>query len=346
VKSFELHRIKDAVARKAAFAACEPKIWWETGLFPTLVITDAEVAAEAMRRTDFIIPDHRALVDDIKRRYQRPFEYLSKTMDILPVFLEGERHAAIRKLLGQFLSTKLRELEPRLPGIVRGHLDSLPRTGNVDLVSQLLVPFTAEVFSELAEREVTDQVMEMTLGRIFEATQTVSSLSRLDNWFERLFSFLDAGTPGDERFICQLCCLVFGVDNVLSTLAENMVAAFQQADGANPARLPAYPVETMVSVTHRKAIAPTTIAGHPVQASDLIRIHIEPFGYSADKSANAALFGAGRHACVGKQISLSIWRHLSEQFNDRKIRGQITDYQSECTHTFNFVKTLKVSILP
>ena len=60
----------------------------------------------------------------------------------------------------------------------------------------------------------------------------------------------------------------------------------------------------------------------------------------------AALFGAGRHACVGKQISLSIWRHLSEQFNDRKIRGTITDYQSESTHTFNFVRTLKVSIQP
>ena len=346
MKSFELHRIKDAAARRAAFDGCEPKIWWETGFIPTLVIADADIAAEAMRRADFIIPDHRALVDDIKRRYHRPFDYLSKTMDILPVFLEGERHAAVRKLLGQFLSAKLRELEPRLPDIVRAHLDRLPRTGDADLVSQLLVPFTREVFSELAERELTDQVMDMTLGRIFEATQTVSSLGRLDNWFERLFSFLDAGPPGDERFICQLCCLVFGVDNVLSTLAENMVAAFQQADGAHPARLPAYPVETMVSVTHRKAIAPTTIAGHPVQASDLIRIHIEPFGYSADKSANAALFGAGRHACVGKQISLSIWRHLSEQFNDRKIRGTITDYQSESTHTFNFVRTLKVSILP
>ena len=304
MKSFELHRIKDAAARRAAFDGCEPKIWWETGFIPTLVITDADIAAEAMRRADFIIPDHRALVDDIKRRYHRPFDYLSKTMDILPVFLEGERHAAVRKLLGQFLSAKLRELEPRLPGIVRAHLDRLPRTGDADLVSQLLVPFTREVFSELAERELTDQVMDMTLGRIFEATQTVSSLGRLDNWFERLFSFLDAGPPGDERFICQLCCLVFGVDNVLSTLAENMVAAFQQANDTIPARLPAYPVETMVSVTHRKAVAPAVILTQVPVEVDIKVLLLYDIEIDKEKYGNAITFNSQRH-----RISKSTSRH-------------------------------------
>ncbi len=58
-------------------------------------------------------------------------------------------------------------------------------------------------------------------------------------------------------------------------------------------------------------------------------------GYAEDKSLNA-----GRHACVGKQLSLAVWKHLADAFNGRRMLGHITDYTCNCTHSFNFVEAL------
>ena len=346
MKSFELHRIKDATVRRAAFEDLEPKIWWEKNVLPTLVIADPEIGAEVMRNTNFVVPDLRGLASAVASRHSVSIDYLQEALELLPPFLEGERHAWIRKLIGQYLSVKLREIEPELPGLIHSLLHQLPRPGETDLIRQLLAPLTKHVFSGLAGRELTAQIMDFKLAKIFEMSHTVGSFGKLDNVLERTFAFLDKRSDGDEEFICQLCSLVFGVDNVMSTLAENLAAAFQTSNGTAPALLPDFPVEAMISSTHRRAVMPDEIAGHRVQPNDIIRIHIEPFGYSREKTLNAALFGVGRHACIGKQLTMRIWKHLSEQFNAQSMSGTIMDYQSEHTHSFNFVRTLKVSILP
>jgi cytochrome P450 len=346
LRSFEFRRIKDAAARREAFESCEPKIWWERSLFPMLVITDPAVGAEVMRSTDFIVPDLRVLVREIQRRQPQSLEHLQPMLELLPVFLENESHARIRKILGPFLSAKLRDIEPKLPGIIGGLLDGLPRGGEADLLSGFLVPLTREVFSILVERELTDEVMGLALGRMFDAKQTLAALSRLDQMMQRAIAFLDTKSSADDDFICRLNCIIFGIDNVMSTLAENIMVAFQASNGVTPAKLPAYPAEVMLSSTIRHAIKPTEIAGHRVEPSDLIRIHLAPFAYSTDKALNAAVFGLGRHACIGKQLSLSIWKHLVEQFNSRKLAGTVTAFESDSTHSFHVARTLKVTITP
>jgi hypothetical protein len=344
LRSYEFRRIRNAAARRAAFEACEPKIWWERSLFPMLVITDPTIGAEVMRSTDFIVPDLRVLVRDIRLRDPSSLEHLQPALEVLPVFLENESHARVRKILGQFLLAKLREIEPEMPHLMRRLLDGLPESGEADLLSEFLVPLIREVFSTLIEREPTDDIMGLTLGRMFDAKQSPAALSRLDQMMKRAIDFIDGGSPEDEDFICRLNCLVFGIDNVMSTLAENIMVAFEESNGERPAQLPTYPVEMMLSSTLRHAVRPTEIAGHRVEPRDLIRIHLAPFAYSADKTVNTGIFGAGRHSCIGKQLSLTIWKHLVEQFNARAITGTVAAFESESTHSFHVTKTLKVTI--
>lgn len=346
MRSYEYHRIQDMAARRAAFEALAPKIWWERHVSPTLVIMDAAVAADVLRNPLFVMPDLRGLLRELRSRHPLRLEHLQQALELLPPFLEGEPHARIRKLLGQYLSAKRPEIEAELPGLISALLDGLKRPGTNDLIPDLLVPLTRRVFSTLSGRELTDQIMETRLARIFEAGHSAGSLSKLEQMLERVFDFLDAEDTADEDFICRLCCIVFGIDNIISTLAENIVSAFQASTGTAPARLPHYPVELMLSATYRRPTGEAEVAGHTVHPGNLVRIHIEPFGYSADKAMNAGLFGIGRHACIGKQLSLDIWKHLSVQFNARALVGRITDYQCDPTHSFNFVKTLKVDLLP
>jgi hypothetical protein len=340
VRSFEYHRIQDTAARRAAFQALEPKVWWEQHVSPTLVIMDAAVAADVLRSPLFVIPDLRGLLRELRSRHPLQLEHLQQTLDILPPFLEGAPHARIRKLLGQYLSVKRPEIEAELPDVISTLLGRLDRTGTTDFIPDLLVPLTRN------GRDLTDQIMEIKLTRIFEAGHSASSLQKLDQMLGRVFDFLDAKDEEDNDFICLLCSIVFGIDNIISTLAENIASAFQTSNGTSPAELPQFPVELMLSATYRRPVKTTEVAGHEVQPSTLVRIHIEPFGYSSDKALNAGLFGVGRHACIGKQLSLDIWKHLAVQFNARAFIGRITEYHCEPTHSFNFVKTLKVDLLP
>ena len=336
----------DASARRAAFEACEPKIWWERSLFSTLVIVDPTVAADVLRSANFVLPDLRALVRELRSRQPDSFGHLQPALELLPIFLENESHARIRKILGQYLLSKHHEIEQRLPVIICELLDGLPQSGEVDLVPQLLSPLVGDVFSKLIDRDLSEEVMGLRLGKMFEVKHTMASLSRLDDMLERVYSFLGEDCDADEeKFICQLNCLVFGVENVLSTLAENLLSAFQASGGSTPAQLPLYPVEVMISTTHRSAVSPTEIAGHRVEPRDIIRIHLEPFGYSSERTVNAGLFGTGRHACIGKQLSLTIWKHLTEQFNSREFTGIVTEFDSDRSHSFHVAKTLKVMIL-
>jgi cytochrome P450 len=346
VKSFEFQRIHNAQTRRTAYDAREPKIWWETAIFSTLVIADAAVVADVMRSPNFTLPDIRSLTHELARRHSLPLVRVQETMNILPVLLEGEQHMRIRKMLGQFVADKLLDIEPGLPAMVTALLDAVPSEGETELVTGLLTPLVRAVFSKLVGQQLTDEIMSFTLVSILEGRQNLASLTRLDDMLDRVFHFLAPDSQGADDFICRLCCLVFGVDNVMSTLAENLAAAFQAADGHAPAELPAYPTETMIASICRRPLRPTEIAGHAVLPSTLVRLQFAPLGYSADKGISAAMFGAGRHACIGKQLSLSVWKHLAEQFNARKIRGRITHYQCHTTHTFNFVKTLRIAIEP
>jgi hypothetical protein len=333
----------DATARRAAFEACEPKIWWERNLFSTLVIVDPSIAIDILRSTDFALPDLRALVREMRRRQPNSFIHLQPALELLPIFLENQDHTRIRKILGQYLSSKHHEIEQRLPNVICGLLDSIPQSGEINLVTQLLTPLIGDVFSKLVDRDLSEEVMGLRLGKMFEVKHTMASLSKLDVMLERVCQFLGTDPSSDEdEFICQLNCLVFGVENVISTLAENLFLAFQLSGGTAPAQLPPYPVEVMISTTHRSAISPTEIAGHRVKPSDIIRIHLEPFGYSNDRAINSALFGAGRHACIGKQLTLTIWKHLTEQFNSRKFAGVVTEFESDRSHSFHVTKTLKI----
>lgn len=346
MRSYEYHRIQDTAARRAAFDAIDPKIWWERHVSPTLVIMDAAVAADVLRNPLFVMPDLPALVREVRNRHPLQVEHLQQTLALLPPFLEGAAHGRIRKLLGQYLAAMRPEIEAELPGVICALLDGLERPGNVDFVHELVVPLIRHVFSKLAGKELTDEIMAAKLIGIFEAGQSAGSLSKLDQMLCQVFDFLDSADQADDEFICRLCSIIFGVDNLISTLAENVASAFQRSDGAAPAKLPPFPVESMLSVTYRRTTEATTIAGYAVQPSNLVRVQLEPFGYSPDKALNTGLFGVGRHACVGKQLSLDIWKHLMAQFNGRAFVGRITDCQCAPTHSFNFVKTLKVHLLP
>lgn len=346
MKSFELQRIDRFAARRAAFENREPKIWWENAIFQTLVIADPAVVADIMRNPNFVLPDILSLTREIARRYSVPLLRVQESMKILPLLLEGDQHMRLRKILGPFLSTRLRDIEPGLPGMITALLDGLPPRGEADLIPELVEPLIREVFSRLVGRQLTDEIMSFTLVSIFEGRHNLASLSRLDHMLDRVSRFLEQDSGGEDDFICRMCCLVFGVDNMLSTLAENLAASFQASNGEAPAQLPPYPTEGMIASVYRQALHPTEIAGHAVLPSTLVRLQLAPLGYSEDKSITAAMFGVGRHACIGKQISLSVWKHLSEQINARRISGRITGYTCNPTHTFNFVKTLRIAIEP
>ena len=210
MKSYHLH---SAPNRRKVFAGLSPKIWWEHDILKTLVVADPAVAAKILRSPNFVVPDLRQIVDRIELRYATPLDYIRKSMDVLPLFLEGRPQAEIRKLFGQFLSTKLRELEPLLEGMVTRSILPLERGGEIELMSEVIRPLVKEVMSQLAGVELTDSIMALQLGGIFQVNKNVSGLRKLQETYRQVFEFLEQENPERDLFVCRLCCVVFGSDN-------------------------------------------------------------------------------------------------------------------------------------
>ena len=342
MKSYQLH---SAPNRRKVFEQLSPKIWWEHDVLKTLVVADPVVAAEILRSPFYVVPDLRQIVSKIEQRYATPLDYIRKSMDILPLFLEGKPRVELRKLFGQFLSGKLRGLEPQLDSMVARALVPLERDGEVELMSEVIRPLVKDVMSSLAGVELTDTIMKLQLGGIFQVNKNVSGLKKLQQTFKEVFEFLETGNPKADLFVCRLCCVVFGSDNLQSTIAENIMAVSEQTNTGVPLELPSYPVETALSATFRRPIHAFEVAGFQVEPDELIRIQLEPFGYGTGSEITNMMFGAGAHACIGKQVSLRVWSQFSKHFNRLRVVGEVLAYHAETTHSLNFVQSLKMAVV-
>ena len=73
---------------------------------------------------------------------------------------------------------------------------------------------------------------------------------------------------------------------------------------------------------------------------------MQTLGYSEQPALKAAIFGAGIHSCVGKQLSLKIWSHLKDSFNGLGLRAEITEYELVPSHFFAHYRSVKIKVLP
>jgi hypothetical protein len=331
VKTSELHI---AVDRHAYLAGLEPKVWLESSLLRTWVIAEPSLIVDLLRSRHAAILNVDDMIGAIERAYGGEFPNVRFAALHLPLFLEGKIHAERRKSSSLYLAGRMADLAGRLPVLIERHLRPLRSKGTVELMSEVTGPLVREITSIFIERPVTDEIAALNLLDLFALNKSLRRFEDLDLRVKKAREFLAAKNEGEELLGCRFSALTMGFETLLAMLTEGLHLAFrhQPGDAGDHIQLPAFPIETGVPISYRKALVDFDMAGHAFRAGDLFRLQLQTLGYSGREQDHKWIFGAGTHSCVGKQVSLRIWTSLKRAFDALAVRGRVRSYDVVPSH--------------
>jgi cytochrome P450 len=344
MKSYQLHSAQD---RHAVFAALAPRVWREDDLLRMWVVADPQVIQQILRSPEAALLDLGEILAAVKAKFGVELANVEYACKVLPVLVHEDVHPSIRRQFAAFLSGRLAELDAQLPGIVESSLAPLRSKGKVEIIGQVVNPLIQRVFSIFLKSDMPAEFLTLHVTEILSFKAMVTYLKKLDARIAIVLSYLRATTTDEEEVGWKFTCLVFGLHTVTMMLAESLVTALRTCDGSGrtAAKLPDFPVETGVPVSHRRARTDFKIEGHKFQAGDFIRLQMQALGYSPVSEDRKFIFGAGAHTCLGKHVSLRIWDAFRREFDAIGLRARITDYKLLPSHYIIFHDSIEIEVL-
>lgn len=322
VKVTTLHILPD---RQERFAALSPNVSLDASFLRTWMIADPALIVSLLRDSRAVILSVEDMIAAIERVYGVEFPHVRFAVRHLPLFLEGDVHAERRRSFSRYLAGRMPELEAKLPDLVRRRLEPLRGPGTVELVSEITGPLVRDINSIFVQRPVSAEIGALNLLDLFTLNKSLQRFKDLDQRARMAIEFL--GHDGESESIqgCRFSLLTMGFETLLTMLTESLHMAFrrQAQETREPIVLPDFPIETGVPISYRRAAADFEMSGHAFKAGDLLRLQLQVLGYSAHVPDNKWIFGAGTHSCVGKQVTLRIWKEFKKTFDAMEVRGRI-----------------------
>lgn len=298
------------------------------------MIAEPALIVELLRSPRAEILHIEDMLGAVERAYHIAFPNVRFAARHLPLFLAGDAHAARRKRFSKYLAGRLPELEEALTGLIDRHLAPLRDKGNVELVSSVTGPLVREISAMLAGCPVPKEMSSLELLDLFALNKSLARLKDLESRTGKALAFLAREKEDEDLLGCRFTAWVMGLETLLTMLTEGVMGGLGDHRGGpgGHAVLPAVPVETGVPISYRRASADFELAGHAFKAGDLLRLQLQVLGYSDGAPDRARIFGAGEHACVGKQISLRIWGQFKQAFDALTLRGSVITSEIAPSH--------------
>jgi hypothetical protein len=337
------HHLHSHPERRKIFASTDAGMWHEDGIVSSWIVADPALVLEVLKRPKSAMPDWFSFMEKSEKALGHKLENLRQASRYIPLLLNDKDHGALRKALAIYLAERLKVLEPRLAEHMATLISPLGRPGILDLADNVARPIVRMVGEVLIDGPLPPGFDEMSLFEVFPSIRSPAKSRRVDGEFGVVFEHLKTASRTEMVLACKICCLIFGVDTLVMLIVENILACWKEGGDGN---LPAFPLETGVPITNRMPDHVWTIGGHDVAPGEILRLQLQPLGYSEKPQHNAAIFGAGIHVCVGKQVSLRVWHHLREAFNSIAPRARILDYVLKPSAAICLYKTVKIEVLP
>jgi hypothetical protein len=179
------------------------------------------------------------------------------------------------------------------------------------------------------------------LSKIFDRSIGPRKRQRINAELGRLRELISSRLgPGasEEAVGLRLALFVLGRDTLLGTIGESLHSIF----AANPDRrlneicYPEVPPETGVPFIERIVIEPFAELGTQFSVGDRLRIYLQAFAYSGSGRERARIFGVGGHMCLGKSLSLDLWRAVTSYLAAIPLHAAVVSH-ALCTDNYVFL---------
>lgn len=274
-----------------------------------------ELVIELLRDDErLIVPDAVANIRMLENRYKRQFPNLIFAVGAIPLLLNGQVHREIRRALAEIILEGRPRILAALPDLMNRHIRPLDEEDRPEWLLHRLSPLVADVFGLMCNCPVPLPFPKLVLTRLFDRFVSLAALGEAEKQLGQLREELVKTAPDvDEAHVVAL--LVLGRDSLLATLATALNAVLRDNLGRRftDIEFPDFPPETGVAIADRIATADITAGSRIIAAGDRVRMYFQPIS-DMSSASKQALFGAGIHSCLGRPISLDVWRAMIETF--------------------------------
>jgi cytochrome P450 len=188
------------------------------------------------------------------------------------------------------------------------------------------------------------------LSVIFDRMMGLRRRQQLDSDIGRVRAAIRGALPDeadeDDEGV-RVALFILGNDTLSGTLGESLYTVLRQNPGRrlNEISYPELPPETGVPFAERVVTEAFVFDGVQLAPGDRVRLYLQGFQYSDRPGDRSRIFGTGLHACLGRQLSVEIWRTLVERLSTTTLALDVLSYAARTDdYVFTAPETLLVGV--
>jgi hypothetical protein len=345
-----LHRDSD---RHAFFEREQPPLTFdpatESWICADPQIADRILRSEHTRSGTSDLPDS---YKQIAEKLGTDFPTIRLVCAYLPLCWEGEEQKRIRRPLADFLGAGRQRTGPRLEAMVSESLSVLAGRRELDLMIDFVNPLVSKYMSVATGLVASRPDLGNGLTSVFDRLIGMSKRRQLEEDMSVAKRDIEAAlgeTGSRDEVGLRLAAFIFGQDTLRGTLGESIYQTIRRSEGQRFCDMAFgdYPHETSVPLVDRVVVTPFDLDGTHLDRGSRIRILMQKFAYSSDEADKRRTFGVGAHACLGRQLSLDLWRELRRQLGMQRGQPTVLSYRAGLSdYTFLVPDSVRLEIHP
>ena len=262
--------------------------------------------------------------------------------EAVPLALRGPAHPEARKRLANIIAEATPQIEEFISDGLPALLDNLLQPGRHDVLAEFILP-CADAFMTAHIGASPQMPADSIIPRALSPTIGVSKRKRLNRELGELRRQLTSQLPdmsaGDVAD--RMVLAILGTDALRGTLGQSLHAYFE---GVSSATDPTAPPRTGVPHLPRQATSDQFINGQACPAGSLAHLDLKSFNDSGKPHERMRFFGIGAHTCLGRRMSLRLWRGIVEHLQSRKPSAQVLSYRLRRCDVFDVPEIFEIEV--
>jgi hypothetical protein len=262
----------------------------------------------------------------------------------LPLVLNGDRHMRARGDIAKLLSRGKRNSGDWRQRVVEIAGHAFATAGSLEAVGDVLLPMVNAVFETVGQIEVT--FAPLTLTRVFDHYASYSHLLAAEAGIADLRQrFAAAGIP-DEAIGTHVATIVLGRDSLLASLSEALID-FAVASRGRRLDDPGAKTPRLfggVTVGERLVEEAFVFRGAHFGAGQRVRLYFQGYGYCEAETDRLAMFGAGKHSCLGRALALEVWALFAAEIRKAPLTVRSVQFEYARNSMFTMPKTIDLTL--
>lgn len=275
------------------------------------VILLDQAARSVIKSRDFDVYSMSEQYREIAKRTGINFDAAIFLLDRLPIFLNGAKHKRYRKSMAQVYA----ETRPDQERSVDETLGKISQqlqlyNGEIDVITNIANPIWLAVQKTILPLDGFDHELISFIPELFSPQASIRRRKYLNDRISNMIS--DCDLSSRDELIDKISLLTLGVRPLIHSIALSIYRLAEHNHGLSLREI-TYPLsfyDTGLRFVDRIAKNNFELSGCPHHSGTRFRCVSFDETYS-DAENSDFLFGAGSHVCLGRPISLYIWRRLT-----------------------------------